>query len=242
MSTKNKFYLLLTGIIFIATACNEHEEKTKFIETNNTISNPTEQNSVLIENMINNVVHESTKVKSKKVENLNINTKNIKADTVTSTFKFQNFENQTSTLHLKNDIYNFTNIKEPIIMVNLSSTWCPPCRGQVPHLSSLQKKFKDNLFVLTALVHDNIEDSELKKLIISEKAQFFVATNQEENEKFEKMIIKKLGISDNLKLPLMVLFSNGKYFTHYEGSMPEEMIESDIKQLLEKLENKKRDN
>lgn len=89
------------------------------------------------------------------------------------------------------------------------------------------------------MVHDNIEESELKKLIISEKAHFFVSTNQEENLKFEKMIIKKLGIVDKFKLPLMILFSKGKYFTHYEGSMPEEMIESDIRQVLEKI--KKRD-
>jgi thioredoxin-like negative regulator of GroEL len=90
------------------------------------------------------------------------------------------------------------------------------------------------------LVHDDIKDSELKKLIVSEKAQFFVSINQVENEKFEKMIIKKLGITDKLKLPLMVLFSNGKYFTHYEGNMPEEMIESDIKLLLEKIKERNR--
>jgi hypothetical protein len=36
----------------------------------------------------------------------------------------------------------------------------------------------------------------------------------------------------------MVLFSNGKYFTHYEGNMPEEMIESDIKQALNQIKGR----
>jgi len=235
LSTKNKFYLLLIAVTFIITACNEYEEKNKFTESNTTIL-PTEKNSIIIENMINNVIQESNIVKStkaKKIETI----KKIKAPTMS--FAFKNFNNKTSILNVKDDYYTFTNITQPIIMVNLSSTWCPPCRGQVPHLSSLQKKFKKNLFILTALVHDDIKENELKKLIISEKAEFFISTNQEENEKFENMIIKKLGISDKLKLPLMVLFENGKYFTHYEGSMPEEMIESDLKQLLEKQKNRK---
>ena len=229
MNTKHTFNLLLTAIIFLSTACNEHKENSKISDTN--ISIPEKENSVIIENMINNVVNDSNI--SKKVL-----IKDEKVEAVTSTFTFKNFKNKTTRLHLKNDIYTFTNIEQPIVMINLSSTWCPPCRGEVPHLSSLQKKFKENLFIITALVHDNIKDNELKKLIVSEKAHFFVATDQNENEKFEKMIIRKLGIVDNFKLPLMVLFANGKYFTHYEGSMPEEMIESDIKQLLEKIKER----
>jgi hypothetical protein len=33
----------------------------------------------------------------------------------------------------------------------------------------------------------------------------------------------------------MILFVKGKYYTHYEGSIPEEMIESDIKQALNQI-------
>jgi thiol-disulfide isomerase/thioredoxin len=232
LSRKNRFNLLIIAIAFISVACNENEEKVKTVI-------PKKQNSVVIENLISNVILD-TPDSNMTTKHIKSKISNKKLEAVATTFTFQNFKNQISKLHLKNDIYNFTNIEQPIVMVNLSSTWCPPCRGQVPHLSSLQKRFKDNLFILTALVHDDIKDSELKKLIVSEKAQFFVSINQVENEKFEKMIIKKLGITDKLKLPLMVLFSNGKYFTHYEGNMPEEMIESDIKLLLEKIKERKK--
>jgi len=150
-------------------------------------------------------------------------------------FNFEDLQKEGSVLHVKNDIYNFSHIQQPIVMVTLFSTWCPPCRGQIPHLSNLQKKFKKHLFILSALVHDDIGDEKLNKFIIAEKAHFFVASNQAENLKFAKMIAPKLRLPQDFSLPLMILFVKGKYFTHYEGSIPEEMIESDIKQILEKI-------
>jgi len=217
LRTKNKFYLLLMGIFFLFIACNNHEE--------NSVPSQT-QDSVIIDNIVSEVVN-------------NVIEKKSNPKSVTTTFTFNNLKNQSSILNVRNDVYDFTNIKQPLVMINLASTWCPPCRGQLPHLSSLQKKFKENLFILTALVYDDIEDDNLQKLIVSEKVHFYVSTNQKENLKFSDMITKKLGIVDKFTLPLMVLFANGKYFTHYEGSMPEEMIESDIKHLLEKIKRQK---
>ena len=153
------------------------------------------------------------------------------------TFKFEDLQKQTSTIKMKDDIYSFSNIQQPIVMVTLFSTWCPPCRGQIPHLTNLQKKFKKNLFILGALVHDDIKNEHLRKFIIAEKALFFISTHQEENLNFANMITPKLRLKKDFPMPLMILFFKGKYFTHYEGSMPEEMIESDIEQLLIKIEN-----
>jgi len=149
-------------------------------------------------------------------------------------FLFHDLDNHSTTLNIKDDIYHFSNIKQPIVMIAFFATWCPPCRGQIPHLSSLQKKFKKHLFILSTLVHDDISDEKLKKFIIAQKVRFFIATGEKENLKFADFITPKLGLSKEFPLPLMILFVNGKYFTHYEGMMPEEMIESDIKQALKK--------
>jgi thiol-disulfide isomerase/thioredoxin len=220
LNKKNIFYLLLISFIFLITACNEDTK-----EEQKDIILSKDKKNILIENMINNTLYASTDKITNRENNAIEN----------YTFTFKNLNNQTIKLDLKNDLYTFINIKQPIVMINFASTWCPPCRGEVPHLTNLQKKFKQHLFILTALVHDDIKKNELKKLIVSEKAYFFISENRKENERFEKIITKKLGITNNLKLPLMVLFNNGKYFTHYEGSMPEEMIESDIQQLLEEI-------
>lgn len=138
---------------------------------------------------------------------------------------------------MKDDIYSFSNIQQPIVMLTLFSTWCPPCRGQIPHLSNLQNKFKKHLFIIGALVHDDIKDKAFQKFINAEKALFFISKNQKENLKFAHMITPKLRLTKEFPMPLMILFFKGKYFTHYEGSMPEEMIQSDIEQLLIKLNN-----
>ena len=150
-------------------------------------------------------------------------------------FTFKDLKNQKSLINMKDDVYTFKNIKQPIVMVTVFSTWCPPCRGQIPHLTNLQKRFKENLFILGALVYDDIKERELKKFIIAEKALFFISKSQKENLKFTEMITPKLRLDKDFPMPLMILFFKGKYFTHYEGSMPEEMIQSDIEQLIEKM-------
>jgi len=209
---KNKFYLILTTIILLFTACGDNIKEKNISEKENNCTTK-------------NITKESNKS----------TLPCTKASPKEYNYVFEDLNKNSTTLHVKNDIYNFTNIKQPIVMVSFFSTWCPPCRGQIPHLTNLQKKFKNNLFILSALVHDDEDDEKLKKFTIAEKVMFFVSNNQKENLRFAHMITPKLGLKKDFPLPLMILFVNGKYFTHYGSIMPEEMIESDIKQLLEKI-------
>ena len=215
---KNYFYLILPLFLLLLTACNNEEsiERTESNSSSNKVEIPP-SNKHKTQTSIK-------KVASKK----EVAPKEYK-------FIFKDLEHHATTLKIKNDIYHFSNIKQPIVMVSFFSTWCPPCRGQIPHLSNLQKKFKNNLFILSALVHDDCSNEKLKKFIIAQKVMFFVSNNQKENLDFAKMITPKLGLTKDFPLPLMILFVNGKYFTHYEGIMPEEMIESDIQQVLKKI-------
>jgi len=219
---KNNFYILLT-LIFIFNAC-EADTLTKKppIETE-AIKQPIQK--------------EKENLKQREIE---ITVPPNKIPQKEYTFTFKNLQDKKSLIKMENDIYTFKNIKQPIVMVTIFTTWCPPCRGQIPHLTNLQKKFKENLFILGALVYDDIKERELKKFIIAEKALFFISKSQKENLKFTEMITPKLRLDKDFPMPLMILFFKGKYFTHYEGSMPEEMIESDIEQLLEKIEETKK--
>ena len=209
---KHTFYLLLLPILLFS-ACNDTStEKEALVPILKTSSN-------------NSSIPKSIKT-----------SKNL-SPSKEYTFTFENLQGQTSTLKMKDDIYSFSNIQQPIVMLTLFATWCPPCRGQIPHLSNLQKKFKKHLFIIGALVHDDIKNDTFQKFINAEKALFFISKNQKENLKFAHMIVPKLRLRQEFPMPLMILFFKGKYFTHYEGSMPEEMIESDIEQLLLKLNN-----
>ena len=221
---KNNFYLLLT-LILIFNAC-EADSLNKETPKDNTpheiISGEIKPIPIEKKEVIEKKVSFSTKLTSKEYR-----------------FSFEDLQNNKSLICMRNDLYSFSKIQQPIVMITLFSTWCPPCRGQIPHLSNLQKKFKKELFILGALVHDDIKEKELKKFIVAEKALFFISKNQKENLKFAKMITPKLRLEEDFPMPLMILFFKGKYFTHYEGKMPEEMIESDIEQLIKKIKNKK---
>ena len=47
-----------------------------------------------------------------------------------------------------------------------------------------------------------------------------------------------LHLPQNFPIPLTVMYVDGKYFTHYEGSVPAEMIEYDIQQAQKQLKSK----
>jgi len=70
-------------------------------------------------------------------------------------FLFTNLENQTQNIKVKQNYYSFLNIKQPIVLINFLATWCPPCIGQIPHLNNLQKKYKENLYILGTLIYNN---------------------------------------------------------------------------------------
>ena len=215
---KNKFYLIFLTLIFILTACNTENEQE--LKIDKTIIQGTPVNQDIPYKSLPIIINEEP-VKKIIVKEYH--------------YKFKNLKNQLSALDIKNDIYDFKNIKQSIVIVNIMSTWCPPCRGQIPHLSKLQQKFKDNVFVMSTLVHDDISKEKLDKFIIAQKILYYVSVTQSDNLKFINTLAPKLGLPKDFPMPLSIIFVRGKYFTHYEGMIPEEMIESDIKQLLEKL-------
>lgn len=151
-------------------------------------------------------------------------------------FQLSNSENQALTITVKDNFYTFSKIKQPIVLVNFFATWCPPCRGMIPHLNNLQSQYQNQLFILGVLLHDDVTPERLHTCATSHKINYFIASEQSLNQKFSDFLSPKLRLPKEFELPLMVMFVNGKYYTHYEGVIPEEMIESDIKQALTKIE------
>jgi len=43
-------------------------------------------------------------------------------------------------------------------VIDLWGTWCPPCREAIPHLSKLQKKYKDVIFIGVALLQEDPDE------------------------------------------------------------------------------------
>ena len=150
-------------------------------------------------------------------------------------FDFFNTKKENLQLLVKNNHYQFGKIKQPIVLVNFFATWCPPCRGLMPHLNNLQKKYAEKLTILGILIHDQVLTKQINTFTSTNKIKYFISSNLKANKKFANFISPKLKLPTQFNLPLMIMFVEGKYYTHYEGIAPEEMIESDIKQALNKI-------
>ncbi len=125
----------------------------------------------------------------------------------------------------------FHSIDRPIVIVNFFSTWCAPCRGEIPYLSDLQKKYKKKLFVVGILVNDKQDNNVLKEFTTKHHADYFIS-NGKQNDTFASRVVKELQLPENFSIPLTVIYKDGNYYTHYEGAVPVEMIDHDIQEAM----------
>ena len=125
------------------------------------------------------------------------------------------------------------NVSEPIVMLDFFATWCPPCRAEIPHLVNLQNNYRGKLKIIGVLVESK-HPAELKRFIVGHDINYFVSSAPD-NMMLAGTTADMLHQPKNFSIPMMVLFVNGNYFRHYVGMVPEEMIESDIKEALKEV-------
>ncbi|MBP1679687.1 MAG: thiol-disulfide oxidoreductase ResA-like protein [Proteobacteria bacterium] len=122
--------------------------------------------------------------------------------------------------------FSFAGFENKIVLVNFFTTWCPPCKAEIPHLVNLQEKYKENFVIISVLLEENKSNEEINSFMKYNNINY-VITNSLENFK----LAQSAGGVKNI--PLMFLYDkNGKYSTHYVGAIPEEMIDADIKKVL----------
>jgi len=122
--------------------------------------------------------------------------------------------------------FSFAGYENKIVLVNFFTTWCPPCKAEIPHLINLQEKYKENFVIISVLLEENKSNEEINSFMKYNNINY-VITNSTENFK----LAQSAGGVKNI--PLMFLYDkNGKYSTHYVGAIPEEMIDADIKKVL----------
>lgn len=150
------------------------------------------------------------------------------------TFILGDTKGRSYKVTISNEKVIFHDNAKPIELVNLFATWCPPCVGQLDSLNDLYKKHEKDLFVTGILTHDSIDKTELNTFLAKNQLNYFVS-NSPHNDAFATLLASTLNLPENFSIPLTVLYVNGKYFTHYEGAVPAEMIEYDIQQAEKQL-------
>jgi len=125
----------------------------------------------------------------------------------------------------------FNNLDGKIVFLDFFATWCPPCKAEIPHLVNLQKKYKDKLIIIGVLLEKNKNIGDLQRFKKEYKINYFIS-NSNDNFELAKIVYAAVQAPRNMPIPLMAIFKDGKYITHYLGAVPEEMIDSDIKNIL----------
>ena len=144
----------------------------------------------------------------------------------------KSIKNKTYSIVVDKNRFIIKKAKQPIVLINFFSTWCPPCRRQLPYFEDLQKKYKKKLFIAGILVNDDANTTTLETFYAKYPMNYFVSDGTG-NETVTLKVLEGLKLDTNMTLPLTVLYKNGNYYTHYEGPVPVEMIDHDIKSALE---------
>ena len=131
-------------------------------------------------------------------------------------------------IKLENDKIIVKDHPEKIVIINFFATWCPPCKIEIPNLIKLQEDYKNDLVVISILLEEMKTNEDLLTFIKEFNINYTV-TNSPDGFEFAKEIG---GVKS---IPTMYLLNKeGTIFQKYVGLVPNEMMEMDIKKVLQK--------
>ncbi|MDD5051504.1 MAG: TlpA disulfide reductase family protein [Sulfuricurvum sp.] len=157
-------------------------------------------------------------------------------DAMVSTAEFTLNDTQGTSYTVEKRGNNFTLDagKDKIVLFDIFATWCPPCQMEIQHLGNLQKKYGDNLIVMGITIEDDKSNAELDAFREKFRGGNYLIANKGDNQNLARSIASTIGVGEQFPIPLMILYKNGEYVTHYEGATQEEIIDNDIAQALGK--------
>jgi thiol-disulfide isomerase/thioredoxin len=131
----------------------------------------------------------------------------------------------------QNDHLYLSNKSHSIVILNFFTSWSYPCRSQLPYLVDLQKKYTQKLRIIGIVLNPHNHTDQLEDIVKKAREDLFIA-NGKTNNAFTRQILKPVKLPDFMPIPLTVIYHNGIYYRHYEGAVPIEMIEHDIKTIM----------
>jgi thiol-disulfide isomerase/thioredoxin len=152
----------------------------------------------------------------------------------TATFTLMDTQGKQYTVEKSGSNFTLNTGKNKVVLFDIFATWCPPCQAEIMHLGNLQKKYGNDLIVMGITIEDDKSNAELDAFRKTYKGGDYLIVNKADNKVLSSAIASTIGVGEQFPIPLMILYKNGEYVTHYEGATQEEIIDHDIATALGK--------
>jgi len=146
----------------------------------------------------------------------------------TSEFQLKTTNETIINLKIENGKIIFADYPNKIVLLSFFTTWCPPCKAEIPNLIALQNNYKNDVIVVSVLLEEMKTNDEIKAFIKDFNINYQVINSSDSME-----VAKSLGGIKSI--PTMFLIDrNNNIFQKYVGIVPSEMMEIDMKKVLER--------
>lgn len=146
----------------------------------------------------------------------------------TSEFQLKTTNETIINLKIENGKIIFTDYPNKIVLLSFFTTWCPPCKAEIPNLIALQNNYKNDVVVVSVLLEEMKTNDEIKSFIKDFNINYQVINSSDSME-----VAKSLGGIKSI--PTMFLIDrNNNIFQKYVGIVPSEMMEIDMKKVFER--------
>ncbi len=152
----------------------------------------------------------------------------------TSEFSLMDTQGKSYTVEKRGTNFTLDEGKDKVVLFDIFATWCPPCQAEIRHMGNLQKKYGDDLIVMGITIEEDKSNAELDAFREKFGGGNYLIANKADNQILARAIAATIGVGQQFPIPLMVLYKNGQYVTHYSGATQEEIIDHDIAQALGK--------
>lgn len=149
---------------------------------------------------------------------------------------FNLYTSKQEVIEVKADLKNgwrFKGFENKVILLDFFGTWCPPCRAEIPHLNDLRKKLKKDVEIIgldIGLRGGGLNSLDTIKDFKKEYNMKYPVVLGGDNNKLFRAV---MSLNPQGSIPFMLLFDKkGRFVKHYIGMVPEEMLYSDISQVI----------
>jgi len=129
------------------------------------------------------------------------------------TYTISDDKNKQHKITLNQKILLFENVKQTILVVHIFDSTKHSSKAQIDTFNTLEDTFKTKI----SIRHIPIDNA-----------------SNPENKQFLDTLCDNIHSKAKKHLPLVVIFKNNHYYSHFEGIPPVEMIRYDIQQALKK--------